>query len=38
MNKSYQLLINLKVTREFSTIENTTPYIASIDEVRREIQ
>ena len=38
MNKSYQYLNNLQVTREFSTTENTTPYIASIDEARRETQ
>ena len=38
MNKGYQFLINLQVTREFSSIENTTAYIASIDEARREIQ
>ena len=38
MNKSYQLLINLRVSRKFSTIENTIPYIASIEGVRREIQ
>ena len=38
MNKGYQFQINLQVTCQFSSIENTTPYIASIDEVRREIR
>ena len=38
MNKDDQFLINPQITSGFSSIENTTTYIASVDEVRREIQ
>jgi len=38
MKTNNQFLINLQVTRGFSTIENTTKYIAAIDPARREIQ
>ena len=38
MNKGYQFQINPQVTCQFSSFESTTPYIASIVEVRREIR
>ena len=38
MNTNSHFLINLQITREFSAIENTTPYIASLKQARREIQ